>query len=920
MGFILALSTGEGGGAMILKSLRVQNWGCLVGEVQMADFAAEVNLIYGPNGSGKSTLMDALARGLFDRYKMQSAEIQAKQPWDTSLAPEVAIEFQQNGEQYRLEKRFLSGQRCDLQRQVNGEWEPFADGDKADDRLMEILQIDRPGRGATRPEHWGIAQLLWLPQGQFWLPEDGLNEKSRNQLQQVLSEVLITPRFHAIESQVQKRYDLFFTPTRANLKKDSEPRELEDQLETARRELGELQQRWDELDELNQAIMRLRSEHAEAEKNLEQKKSEHDRTATDFKQAQQRSGDRKAAEAEYQIKESAWKTVNDRVRGLQQVREDLSAARGKKAEHEKAYQECEAEVEKAKEGVSEAKRTLDEAEQERKRAGGKVKYAQDLVELAQIRRSKQDITEKLEQLDSLSEQRKSLETQLQDLNAPSHNELVKLRRLNDAVRDARARLEASSLLIQFRPQMQILGTVSKDGEQEPFSFTHEEEVMEWRAVQSFDIEIRGVGHFSVSSGSGEAQDLKSDLDQKEREFHSAIEPFGAEDLEKLSDRNAKANAIESEISQIRSQESVLSRGSGSLNKRLSDLEARQKEILESYMGLEEDETSEEKAAEARREVERELADADQKLQDARRQLTEAQDDLRDAERNQERINGELTRICTSIEEKESQERKLMDDGLTDSERQERRSKALDEFDQARQRLERIPPVENLGELETMEKRLAREVAGLEGQLRSTENSLIGKRGELHRAEGEGLYSRLAKAEEQVTLLESKYQSALTQANSVKLLRDTLDECRQEALEDLVIPVSERVTQAFQRIAGENYAQIQLSDGFAPEAIAVRDRDAQVNPDFLSYGTREQLNILVRVTLGKILAESQGQRQLVILDDPLAHTDPERHQRMLELLHETAEQLQLIILTCRPGEYVGLGAKGYDLEELKSSRT
>jgi uncharacterized protein YhaN len=338
------------------------------------------------------------------------------------------------------------------------------------------------------------------------------------------------------------------------------------------------------------------------------------------------------------------------------------------------------------------------------------------------------------------------------------------------------------------------------------------------------------------------------------------------------------------------------------------------------MGLENDETSEEKAAEARREVERELADADQKLQDARRQLTEAQDALREAERKQDRINGELTRIRTSIEEKESQERRLLDDGLTDSERQQKLGKALDEFDQARQRLERIPLVENLGELESMEKRLAREVAGLEGKLRNTENSLNERRGELRRAEGEGLYSRLAKAEEQVTLLESKYQSALTQANSVKLLRDTLDQCRQEALEDLVIPVSERVTQSFQRIAGENYAQIQLSNGFAPEAIAVRDRNAQVDPDFLSYGTREQLNILVRVTLGKILAESQGQRQLVILDDPLAHTDPERHQRMLELLHETAEQLQLIILTCRPDNYAELAAKGYNLEELKASTT
>ena len=41
---------------MILRSLKVQNWGCLVGEVQMADFAAGTNVIYGPNGSGKILL------------------------------------------------------------------------------------------------------------------------------------------------------------------------------------------------------------------------------------------------------------------------------------------------------------------------------------------------------------------------------------------------------------------------------------------------------------------------------------------------------------------------------------------------------------------------------------------------------------------------------------------------------------------------------------------------------------------------------------------------------------------------------------------------------------------------------------------------------------------------------------------------
>ena len=133
---------------------------------------------------------------------------------------------------------------------------------------------------------------------------------------------------------------------------------------------------------------------------------------------------------------------------------------------------------------------------------------------------------------------------------------------------------------------------------------------------------------------------------------------------------------------------------------------------------------------------------------------------------------------------------------------------------------------------------------------------------------------------------------------------------------LFVPDFFYLFQNFQRIAGPEYTEVRFSDGFLPEAITVRNRDDRVNPGLLSYGTKEQLNILVRLTLGQFLAKSEGQRQLVVLDDPLAHTDSERQKRMLELLKETEEQLQLVILTCHPGDYQELAAKSFDLEELK----
>ena len=259
---------------MILKSLTVRHWGCLITGVYLDDFSAGANIIYGPNESGKSTLVGALTRGLFDKHKMQSIEFQAVQPWGTSLAPEVVIEFEQGDKQHRVEKRFLSSQRCELWHRVNGEWEPLADGDNADDHLLEILESDRPGRGATQPKHWGLAQLLWLPQGQVWLPEDGLNEKSRNRLQSILGDILITPTFHAVESRIHTLYDEFFTHARAELKARSEPKELAEKLEKARETFSEVEQRWDALDDLNRDILRLKEEYGKAEGSLKQKSLE----------------------------------------------------------------------------------------------------------------------------------------------------------------------------------------------------------------------------------------------------------------------------------------------------------------------------------------------------------------------------------------------------------------------------------------------------------------------------------------------------------------------------------------------------------------------------------------------------------------------------------------------------------------------
>jgi uncharacterized protein YhaN len=58
--------------------------------------------------------------------------------------------------------------------------------------------------------------------------------------------------------------------------------------------------------------------------------------------------------------------------------------------------------------------------------------------------------------------------------------------------------------------------------------------------------------------------------------------------------------------------------------------------------------------------------------------------------------------------------------------------------------------------------------------------------------------------------------------------------------------------------------------------------------------------LFRLALGKLL--SNEERQLVVLDDPLANTDPGRMYRALQILKERANELQIIVITCDVDKY------------------
>lgn len=83
---------------------------------------------------------------------------------------------------------------------------------------------------------------------------------------------------------------------------------------------------------------------------------------------------------------------------------------------------------------------------------------------------------------------------------------------------------------------------------------------------------------------------------------------------------------------------------------------------------------------------------------------------------------------------------------------------------------------------------------------------------------------------------------------------------------------------------------------------------------MSGGEREQIYLAARLALADVLA--RGERQLVVLDDVLTATDAGRLARVMGVLEEAAQRLQVLVLTCHPERYRGLtGANFVDLEAV-----
>jgi len=291
--------------------------------------------------------------------------------------------------------------------------------------------------------------------------------------------------------------------------------------------------------------------------------------------------------------------------------------------------------------------------------------------------------------------------------------------------------------------------------------------------------------------------------------------------------------------------------------------------------------------------------ADATLRLANSQLDDRRDQLRNTERRLGELLGELN----------------ADERLAEL-KADRDNRAL-EVQAARANLNRTESaLKEFGDDPDEKKRqIERESNELKAELQRKRQQLHDAARDLNQMQDQSPYSALGEVEEEMARIEQSVAVEQLRNDAVRLLYETFRQCRDASVASVVVPVQDRATELLCRITGVPLGAVRFSESFLPEHVVPDGLDGPRELDRLSGGEQEQVHLAVRLALAETLYADQ--RHLLVLDDVLTATDPNRLARALDLLAEAAERYQILIFTCHPEPYRHLPAARYfDLQAMR----
>ncbi|MDO6481655.1 AAA family ATPase [Shimia thalassica] len=856
---------------MKILAISLQNVRRFVDPVQIGGFGSGLNVLAAPNEHGKSTFFDALHAVFFVSHRSFDKVIKTLAP-NVGGDPQVTVEFEADGANWKLEKCWSSAaSRKDAKLWRDGNL--VAQKSEAEDVLSGLLKP---------PSDGGPAGLLWVRQGVVDLESGGDEQKARRDIMtSVAGEVEAMTGGRRMETALAKCAEFLgqhLTATGKSAQNGGLKKcEVEVQgLHLRRDELAEdVRKLQGDLDRRRQVRREL--EMLEAPEAHEEQHQALERAVSGLRDAEEH--DRKVQSGQDKLGrlEAQAEKADAKMAGLRNALREAEQAEEKASDTGKTVSQARGQRDKAQSLLDAAQTGFDEA-----------------VHLEEASAANLRLAHRVDRERSASKQRKTLGNRIETAEG-----LIKTLEKQEKALAAEVSTAVLQTLETLASDLSV-ATRSRDSAAASFAITYDDKSggkvrRDGQVVQDgqrhvvtgqVHLDLDGIGRLEMSPPSDVDDRL---VREAETALAKALAAAGVETLAAARGSHERFLKAEADLRVTQADlRAVAPGGIGALRDEYAELPPPV-EVSGDVPDLQEAEQAETEARKKREAGSVALEAARTKAQALREVLTRAE---ALAETAQER----LTRAKATLAGYDNPAA-LLQAMETDA------KGLVQEIAAARTVFEALKGnAPDLAAARAAEKRARSVVVSVEEKANALREERAGLDSRIAVVSSAAVEEELALVEEQLTDAQERLDRIRFDIAVYQRLDRALRAARDSARENYVAAVHKELVPLLRMIWPDAEPVIDAETGLI---TAITRRGKQEDFGVLSGGTQEQISLLVRLAFARILA-TDGRPAPVILDDAIVYTDDDRIEQMFNALTRQAEDLQIIVFSCRQRAFLGLG--------------
>jgi energy-coupling factor transporter ATP-binding protein EcfA2 len=876
---------------MRIRRLELRNFRKFIDPVAVEGLGDGLTVIAGDNEEGKSTLLKALRTVLFDRHRLTGESVESLRPFGSTVRPEVHLDFDLDGQAYRLRKGFCQQQFAEMDTPSGR-----INGPAVEEALQTLLRFEPPGKGPARTENQGIWGLFWLEQGTAFANvaiHTSARQTVLSALEGEVGAVLGGQRGRDLLDTIGRHYSELFD-ARGNPRgayKKSLDRVVSLQSELAELD-SELRGYDAKVDELARARDRLRRYEAEGRlgralrerEDAEQEQRRLESLAARLKEAEQYE---QVARAECKTAASRWERREEELRDVVDADATVEKLVVAVQTEQQALAPQDHTVKQARESLDAAAIAQEQAEVETRRWERMEQRTRVSETLSRLRKRYTAAFQAFEQSRQAHSQAAAISI--------DEKRLRTLRRLEKESVEAEAGLNAIATRLTFTLEpgvsLRLSGKPLAAGD--PLLLTE-------TSTLQLDRNEDRLGSVTITPGAEDLGERKKRAELAGRKLAAELAALDVPDVAAAEVKAKERADLETHAQQQQQLAAAhAAEGLDSLREAISSAEAELSAAGEPDAALDSEDVTQ-----RLRTVRTELDEVTKRtkrlrstwereslsLQAAQTALTKAEADLKAAEGAQSKARGILEAARQRDEDATLH-------SAVDFCREKLRA-TEEAVEAARHALFAASPEEARLRLEAKTK--AAEL--IQKDIESTNKLANDLEIELRALGQRGLGERAQELSGELEQTQALTASLASKAEATQLLYQTLRLTERAAKETFMAPVRRRV-QPYLNLLMPGSELILGDDDLSISHLRRGGKDEPF--ESLSVGTREQLAVLTRLAFADLLRE-QGHSTAVVLDDALVYADDQRFESMLYVLRRAAQHQQILVLTCRERDYVSAG--------------